>query len=298
MSATIFDANFRFSGVALNKLMGPQKFDWDRFVRAAEIFLDYPSVPAALRELYYSGDDAIVLHSFLIAVRWCRSGWATFEITKQLSTQLKLTDCSAVPLADVRFPHTGIKLIGATKDPLYLCRLLSEESTNTSKQPMWFAMHEEIAATQYVMMPEENARTCGDFCRSELETLRRELKEGSVPPNSYSLRAFLCNLFLYIAQQRRLPAIESTVVPRHKKALNRRHYIVGKGVTLPQAFREVIERKGPQNLWKLKTKHIVRGHWRKQVCGPGKQDRKLIWVEPFWRGPKDGPVTQRKYDVA
>lgn len=34
----------------------------------------------------------------------------------------------------------------------------------------------------------------------------------------------------------------------------------------------------------------VQGHWRRQPHGPGRRERKLIWIEPFWRGPEDGPI--------
>ena len=38
---------------------------------------------------------------------------------------------------------------------------------------------------------------------------------------------------------------------------------------------------------------LVRGHWRTQRHGPKLSSRKLIWLQPFWRGPEDGPVLVR-----
>lgn len=37
---------------------------------------------------------------------------------------------------------------------------------------------------------------------------------------------------------------------------------------------------------KMAMRHIVRGHWKRQVIRDG---RKTIWVAPYWRGP-DGPA--------
>lgn len=34
----------------------------------------------------------------------------------------------------------------------------------------------------------------------------------------------------------------------------------------------------------LTVKTRVSGHWRKQPYGPGRQERRLQWIEPFWRG--------------
>lgn len=42
---------------------------------------------------------------------------------------------------------------------------------------------------------------------------------------------------------------------------------------------------------------LVRGHWKMQVYGLGKADRKLIHVEPYWRGPEDGPVAVRAHKI-
>jgi len=32
------------------------------------------------------------------------------------------------------------------------------------------------------------------------------------------------------------------------------------------------------------VRHLVRGHWRWQVCGKGRAERRLIWIKPHWRG--------------
>lgn len=36
--------------------------------------------------------------------------------------------------------------------------------------------------------------------------------------------------------------------------------------------------------------HWVRGHFRKQVCGPNRSERKVIFIEPFFKGDADNPV--------
>ncbi len=42
---------------------------------------------------------------------------------------------------------------------------------------------------------------------------------------------------------------------------------------------------------KLLVRCLVTGHWRHQPHGPGRSERKLIWIKPFWRGPTDAPVS-------
>lgn len=42
---------------------------------------------------------------------------------------------------------------------------------------------------------------------------------------------------------------------------------------------------------------LVRGHHKRQVCGVGRTGRKVIWIEPFWRGPEDAPIFTRPKKV-
>lgn len=39
---------------------------------------------------------------------------------------------------------------------------------------------------------------------------------------------------------------------------------------------------------------IVKGHPRLQPCGPGRSDRKLIWIDPYPKGPEDKPLRTRE----
>lgn len=40
----------------------------------------------------------------------------------------------------------------------------------------------------------------------------------------------------------------------------------------------------------------VRGHYKRQVIGVGRSGRKVIWVEPYWRGPEGAPMLVRPYE--
>ena len=37
----------------------------------------------------------------------------------------------------------------------------------------------------------------------------------------------------------------------------------------------------------------VGGHWRQQPCGPGRAQRKPIWISPHIKGPEEAPLTAR-----
>lgn len=44
----------------------------------------------------------------------------------------------------------------------------------------------------------------------------------------------------------------------------------------------------------ITVRTLVSGHWRNQPCGIGHLERKVIWIEPFWRGPEAAPLTEKR----
>jgi hypothetical protein len=45
----------------------------------------------------------------------------------------------------------------------------------------------------------------------------------------------------------------------------------------------------------LTVQFLVRGHWRNQAHGPHMSERKIVWIEPHWKGPEDGPINLRPH---
>jgi hypothetical protein len=46
-----------------------------------------------------------------------------------------------------------------------------------------------------------------------------------------------------------------------------------------------------------KHQWVVSGHWRHQACGPGRAHRRLIFINPFIKGPEDKPLSEPKRKV-
>ena len=47
----------------------------------------------------------------------------------------------------------------------------------------------------------------------------------------------------------------------------------------------------PHEGWTLSVRTIVRGHWRRQPFGSGLSARRVQWIRPHWKGPKDAPIS-------
>ena len=59
-----------------------------------------------------------------------------------------------------------------------------------------------------------------------------------------------------------------------------------------QAVRDYCARGGREA---PSVQSLVRGHWKNQPHGPGRAERKRLFVEPYWRGPEDAPIALRSH---
>ncbi len=134
----------------------------------------------------------------------------------------------------------------------------------------------------------------------EGEQLRRIVAEGDTPiPATNSLR--LLHAFWLLLNQ---PITESSLdrlpAPARKKAKSSgmKRSKMDKEVTVVQLRRSA--RRAPQE--PAEDRHVkwrgrwyVNGFWRWQAYGPGRKQRKRIWVEGYIKGPQDKPIVVRKH---
>lgn len=103
------------------------------------------------------------------------------------------------------------------------------------------------------------------------------------------------------------PNYKIRVVEERTKSLKRQaepeHRIVTIGKPLEidcrPAVKEYIEH-GPKKGRKHSAPTVqvmVRGHYKRQVCGVGRLQRKVIWIEPFFRGPEAALIQTRPQKV-
>lgn len=109
----------------------------------------------------------------------------------------------------------------------------------------------------------------------------------------------VANLALYLKSLDSSSPLGSGKIVNHDHGLHSLLYEIGKEVKLERNLRDAARsycRTGEANAkWKLEKRFIVRGHWKYQAHGSGHAERKLIFVEPYWKGPADAPVLARTY---
>jgi hypothetical protein len=45
----------------------------------------------------------------------------------------------------------------------------------------------------------------------------------------------------------------------------------------------------------INRQFVVRGHWRNQAYGPGRQEHRVMWIKPFYKGPDVAEMINRPY---
>jgi len=78
-------------------------------------------------------------------------------------------------------------------------------------------------------------------------------------------------------------------------------YKVGSEVKLPEGLIKSARAYAHAGVqpegWKMQRRFTVRGHWRNQPCGPGRKERKRIFIEPHWKGPETAEEMSRLYEA-
>jgi hypothetical protein len=59
------------------------------------------------------------------------------------------------------------------------------------------------------------------------------------------------------------------------------------------AVRAYLERGGGKRGGPASVQVLVRGHFKRQVIGVSRLGRKVVWIEPYWRGDEEAPILTR-----
>jgi hypothetical protein len=67
-----------------------------------------------------------------------------------------------------------------------------------------------------------------------------------------------------------------------------KHWEVGRTIRLDQNLVRAARGGSREITLRIKTRFIVRGHYRNQAHGPRRSERTMKWISPFWKGPEEG----------
>lgn len=249
---------------------------------------------------------------------WYESGMPVIQVGHKLAASLILTNVPDPVLQAVKFPFKCFRIDVPTQ-MLSIEGLSGIEHITSVLIGGYPLLREkegigvENDATCYVAYT-DGSSNLWNVQRDAFHLLRAEISPELEPecgPLDYSLtkqderttvllKRLIANVLIYLTEGGKTKAVgkghnEWKGNRRESKRPTRRVFQLTQKVK--HDFREVVTNYSNGTGHKLSVQSIVIGHWKQQPCGLKGQDRKRIFVEPYWRGPEDAPIASRPHMV-
>jgi hypothetical protein len=227
------------------------------------------------------------------AASWAENGYNTVRLTPGLVAALDQTDVSR-SLSDLRLPFGGmavdISAFGAE---------WAQMEIGGHRMPLTFLLVAERAVAD-----REWTIATRSWDRFSIVAWRCAVPELFLPPRMLAgeamgdhrrethkvqrVKRLVAATIAWLSAHRDATAWSKREGSRRREPRGKarpRVWVIGKGVNPHPGMVAAAKSSRTGARQELQSRHIVRGHYRRQPCGPGRKERKTIWVEPFWRGP-------------
>jgi hypothetical protein len=228
--------------------------------------------------------------------QWAEDGFCTLEAHSEIyAAALMCTSADAVGFGDVHFPSKAIVFRFPTNllDAEYAridISMLGDVRLHVCGCSGRRSMHLAADTVDDLLFTPLNE---GDEVISDGITM----EDGSILRNTTSeekrililIRHYIAGLIIayqvksnWTYEGVRLSQVKKTrgVPPQH------RYYVLGRKVRTD--VREGVQRYVNGESHKSPSfQFVVRGHYRNQACGPNHSERRIIWIEPFWKPGKN-----------
>jgi hypothetical protein len=265
--------------------------------------------------------------------RWHRGGAPRFRLTHSFATQLALTDPDGVDGAEVRLPFDTFLIelpfprgplvfddLDGPRDALCILVNVTYNSTDTITVPR----HPDAGSIARSLLAQKNERVwdqmairmivLADLLHEDSqyiddpisigETVALAKQDHLVDMTGRDRRCCLLasrtvvNLALSLKYRPSAPGEGGRTV-HEEHGLDSIIYELGRDVKIDSRLRAgarafCVAGSQPQE-WELAKRFVVRGHWKQQPHGPGRTERKMIFVKPYWKGPADAPAVSHVY---
>jgi hypothetical protein len=259
--------------------------------------------------------QSAILTNFVLAGRWAVGGFPVVAMTHRLTATLMATSVSAEALEYVRAPWPAV----AVRLPNDLLYLENERGELVSATTLVFGAYEHNGRTAWAYVVATDATHVDPqglsvwaihlptnmLTSEDLPHDLDMLSRGAVDNRTdFMARRLMVGLCLWVSDPKNLGKPRQSRPQRPRGERQRppgvlptfQVWQLGKDIQLdPQiihAVRDYIREGGRSP----RVQSLVTGHWKMQQHGPQRGLRKLIHVMPYWRGPLDAPVLQKKGD--
>lgn len=247
---------------------------------------------------------------------WADGGFHTLiGRTDEYAAALMCTDTRELADDDVRLPASAISfhVPNGLTDPLTRVHLFTKEASTSGVVRLFAytpttASHgayniqitgETLTSVLFDDPDEEHTDGLIDSLWDDDQCALTEIDEED-RRRVKMLRRYVAGLLIAYGDPSNFLSPEKTSRYKKLRALPPKHRIavLGKPVRNGHRFVESVrntiskKRKGP-----LSAQWIVRGHYRRQVHGPSRSLRKVIWIQPYWKGPEEAVILARPHAV-
>lgn len=258
------------------------------------------------------------LHSSL---RWAELGMPTFNLTEDLAANLLLTDCSALYGCDIILPFEAfaikvpsglISYLGYDDEEVPIDHVVVHRYSTSDGDQVFMAAqaasgHPPLFRVSDMFKDDEKIKSFiqaaeraeGNLCEDGLSYEEKD-KEAMG-----SIARLIVNLAVYISgMKERGEWADNPVDPKVAKSRRKKgkkplpkEWRLGGSIKLDPNLRMAARSSSQRSAeWRMIARHMVRGHYKRQAYGPQRELRKVVKIEPYWRGP-DSPVMERNYNV-
>jgi len=261
-------------------------------------------------------DDARGMTTVVNILHWWKKlGRKTFYIAPDLAQMLQNTETGAVDSSWLKLPFNYVLL----QLPLGAMALTHVDGSLHPVQSLLVSSATDVNNTPMLIAVAIYGDAYGTFAmeiregRSVKEAAANVVNDKSDPGVKAAIE-LLTGIVCYISSRRELkesdsPGKELMAAAHRKKSSKKRakierranehglwpRYILGEGIVITD------EHGNPASTFEsgrtINCRFMVRGHWRNQAYGPGRSKRKLLWIKPFWKGPKNAAELVQRYIV-
>ena len=263
-----------------------------------------------LKRVVQGEDDEALWYSneapWLLA--WARDGYNVFDLSPDFVAAMLLTDPSEIDLPSLKLPFRGMLFmipdrfaIGAEGTSYTKIHVVETEDSRIFDAAIVSGQGQEkhpaiaIYATDGTHLLATIAPRA-DLSWAALEELPDDVTFDLDKEARTTIQRVVLGALAYAT------AVDRAITERFPGAPKKRrdqpsiaHWTIGRTIKIdPELVR--IARAGAREIaFRIKSRFVVRGHYRNQAHGLGRRDRKNIWIEPHWRGPEAGATLIHTY---
>lgn len=257
------------------------------------------------------GHSAPLQMKHRVQAHWFELGMPTVAMDAKLASSLMCMKVSAVVLADFRMPFDSIRIVV----PPGLVFMVRRDGVLVPVTQAFFARASDDAGTQIWCLFAEDSTGDGTLHRWNAQI---EKMSGCLPwdgdedhpqmPDAYCadledvdrrsqdlLSILAVNVCLMMQEKRYVRETRQPHAPsaRRKGPPASRHFQLTRPIV--HDMRKAVVEYSKHGGKSPTVQCVVAGHWKMQPYGPGRAERKRIFIEPYWRGPEDALIALRPH---